>query len=48
MKAGKGGGRKVKGECGQMEMEERLRREPEAQACSLWWMIGWDKIVCCG
>ena len=32
MKAGKGGGRKVEGECGQKEREERLRREPEAQA----------------
>ncbi len=22
---------------------ERLRLLPEAQACSLWWMDGWDK-----
>ena len=35
MKESKGGGRKVEGEGGQMEMEERLRREPEAQAIQL-------------
>ena len=43
MKESKGGGRKVEGEGGQMEMEERLRREPEAQAvpaCGGWFYNG--------